>query len=390
MDDGWKVRTFHVIRGITCSARCTLIVFHPPEDRSVIDAARVALGERVKLITLPPPRAYTPWNLARGLLTRTPVHVWNQESARMRDVMRAILQGGDVDVVVSESTFLARYLERVPHGIPCIVDTHNIDSVTFGRYVESMPRGPRRWYAAATTRRLAELEVRTFNHARAVWVCSDVERELGRRMAPRADLWTVPNGVDTQAFAPDPSVEVVPNRILFFGRLDYYPNIDGITHFAREILPLLEAMRPDVELQLVGAAPTREVAALAESHPTIRLIGRVPDLRRAIASAAVVIVPLRVGGGTRLKVLEALSMAKPVVSTTIGAEGIAVESGKHIILADSPAEFAGAVHALLQDGARASWLGENGRVAVSESYDWSRISVTVARCLEEVVQRVRA
>jgi glycosyltransferase involved in cell wall biosynthesis len=387
LDDGWKVRTFHVIAGVASHARATLVVFHPLSDRALVDAARAALGERVRLLALEPPPSYTFGNLVRGLVTPTPVHVWNQESASMRRVVQDIVASDPPDLVIAESTFMARYLTLVPEGVPSIVDTHNIDSVTFARYVHSLPLGFRRAYASVTVRRLASLETATFRSASGVWVCSDIERELAQRSAPSTRIWTVPNGVDTTYFAPSAGAPTDTSRLLFFGRLDYFPNVDGMHYFAREILPRIEAGRPGTRVDVVGASATRELRELAARTPALQLSGRAPDLRAAIEAAAVVVVPLRVGGGTRLKILEALSMAKPVVSTRIGAEGLDVTDGEHIVLADSADAFADAVLGLLGDPARAARLGAAGRARVRERYDWSHVRGIVAGSMDVVMQR---
>jgi len=389
LDDGWKVRTFHVIAGVASHARATVVVFHPAAERAVVEEARRALGDRVRLIALEPPRSYTLPNLVRGLVTQVPVHVWNQESSSMRRVVQEVIAEAAPDLVIAESTFMARYLTLVPRDVPRIVDTHNIDSVTFARYVRSLPPGVRRAYAAVTVRRLATLESATFRSATGVWVCSDVERELAQRTAPSTRVWTVPNGVDTTYFAPREGAATESSRLLFFGRLDYFPNVDGMDWFAREILPRIDAKRPGTGVDVVGAAATRELRDLVARTPSLRLTGRAPDLRAAIADACVVVVPLRAGGGTRLKILEALSMAKPVVSTSVGAEGLDVEDGEHLVLADAPQAFADAVLSLLADPVRAARMGAAGRARVRERYDWSHVRSIVADSMDEVMRRGR-
>jgi sugar transferase (PEP-CTERM/EpsH1 system associated) len=387
LDDGWKVRTFHVMRGVAGGMRATAIVFHPAGDQPTIEAAREALGSDIRLITIEPPPAYTLRNLVRGIVTRIPVHVWNQESVAMQRAIAEVLARDPVDVVVAESTFMARYLDRIPSEMARIVDTHNIDSLTFGRYVQSLREGPRRWYASATVRRLAGLEAETFRKSDGVWVCSDVDHELARSHAPADRVWTVPNGVDTAWFSPSAVPPAKTDPLLFFGRLDYFPNIDGQRYFTREILPHILARHPELRVSLVGAAATREISELVAQTPALRLAGRVPDVRAWLAGAAVVVVPLRVGGGTRLKILEALSMARPVVSTSVGAEGLAVRDREHLRIADSPEAFADAVLELIENPEQARQIGENGRALVQQRYDWSHVRRIVASSLESVLQR---
>jgi len=373
------------MRGIAKRARATVVVFHPDSDQATIEAAKAAFGPAVRLLTVDPPRAYGAAALLRGISTRFPVHVWNQESTTLRRLVRRVLATDPFDFVVAESTFMARYLDLVPRDVPRLIDTHNIDSVTFSRYVTALGSGLRRAYAAITARKLAAFEAATFRASDGVWVCSEVERELVGAMAPGSRVWMVPNGVDTTFFDPAPWAAPVPDRVLFFGRLDYYPNLDGLGWFVQQILPRIRRDRPGAELHVVGAGAGRDVEALVASTPGIRLIGRVSDVRDSLRAAAVVVAPLRVGGGTRLKILEALSMGRPVVSTTIGAEGLDVQGGAHVALADEPAAFADAVASLLADPAAARSLGERGRELVRERYDWTRVDELVAASLADVV-----
>jgi sugar transferase (PEP-CTERM/EpsH1 system associated) len=385
LDDGWKVRTFHVIAGVASRFRTTVVVFHPSSDREVIERARSALGAGVRLVTVEPPRTYTFGNLVRGLVTRLPVHVWNQESAALRSLLRDLIRSDPIDLALIESTFMARYLDLLPDDVPSVVDTHNIDSVTFGRYVESLGHGPRRWYAAATAKRLESLEQWTFANVDAVWVCSDVERDLAARDARAGRVWTVPNGVDTDRFSPQ-GEKADPGSLLFFGRLDYFPNIDGLGFFANQVLPRIRATHPDVRLDIVGAGGADEIRQVVQATSGCRLLGRVEDLRIPLDRAGIIVVPLRVGGGTRLKVLEALSMARPVVSTRIGAEGIDVRDGEHLLLADTADDFAAAVGRLLDDPELGATLGRNGRDLVRRSYDWKHVGRTVAESLDLVTE----
>jgi len=171
---------------------------------------------------------------------------------------------------------------------------------------------------------------------------------------------------------------------MFFGINDYYPNTDGILFFVREVWPRLAASHPRVRLKIVGPRPTPEI--LAQRNARVEVTGAVDDVRAHLAEAAAVIVPLRLGGGTRLKILEAMAMAKPIVSTTIGAEGIDVVHETHLLLADEPAQFAAAVGRVLDDATLAARLGERGRALVNAKYSWE----ATARRLEDFLRKVLA
>jgi glycosyltransferase involved in cell wall biosynthesis len=190
----------------------------------------------------------------------------------------------------------------------------------------------------------------------------------------------VPNAVDVEHFRPDPVLPRPDGRtVVFFGTLAYFPNQDGMLWFLREIWPLLERSHPQARLKVIGPNPTADV--LARRGPRLEVTGLVDDLRPHLAEAAVAIVPLRVGGGTRLKILEAMAMGKAVVSTTLGAEGIAHRPGENILLADSPADFAAAVGRVLDDPSLAARLGAAGRDLVASTYSWDAAGATLERFL---------
>lgn len=376
-DDGWKVRCYHVVRAVAAGAEVTFVVFHAGSDEQLAEA-REELG--VDLVAVAPPRRNTPDRLLEGLVSRTPVTVVNGRSRAYSNALRQVVGSRQFDAALCVSTIMSPHLRLLPAGLPRVIDTHNIDAVMYGRYAQTLRPSFRSRYTALTASKLRSFEKRAFTEADLVWVCSDEEAAIAGRLAPGANVLTVPNGVDTEHMAPLPTPPV-PKRLLFFGRLDYFPNVDALTHFAREILPLVSAMEPDVELDVIGPAATAEVQALGRQHPAINVRGRVDDVRVALADAAVVIVPLRVGGGTRLKIVEALSMAKPTVSTTIGAEGLDLVPGADLLVADTPAEFAAAIRSLLDDPERAAQLGAHGRETVRERYDWRQVGQVIQASL---------
>jgi polysaccharide biosynthesis protein PslH len=377
IDDGWKTRTYHVIQGVLQHASVTLLIFHdgPASD---VDAFRSAIGGDLAVVTVPPPRSRSPVRLLLGLVTSQPLYVWNWRSRRYRRQLFALAAEWKPDVVVAELTCMYQYARLLPRRVLRIVDTHNIDSVLLGRYAGRLRGRLHRWYAAVTARKLRAYEREVFTDADSVWVCSEAEELLVQDLAPGAGVQTIPNGVDTVRFSPRPDCVPRPRTLLFFGRMDYEPNRDAVHYFAREILPLLRRTQPDLELQVVGAGIDEDLRRLARGAPEIRLVGRVDDIMTALAAAELVVVPLRMGGGTRLKILEALSIGKPVVSTSAGAEGLRLTGGRDLLLADSPEEFAAAVNSVLADPALRERLGRAGRAAVHGRYDWGQIRNAVA------------
>ena len=194
-----------------------------------------------------------------------------------------------------------------------------------------------------------------------------------RVLVPALRATVIPNGVDVERFRPGPHLPAGDGRtVLFFGTLNYFPNQDAVLQFLRQTWPLLERSNPSAKLKIVGPYPTPEV--LAFQGPKIEVTGLVDDVRPHISAAACVVAPLRVGGGTRFKIIEAMALARPVVSTTIGAEGIGATAGRDILIADEPAAFAAAVDRVLRDPHLEGRLGAAARRLVEERYGWGAVA----------------
>jgi glycosyltransferase involved in cell wall biosynthesis len=207
-----------------------------------------------------------------------------------------------------------------------------------------------------------------------VLAVSDADAQtLARLYGPLSEpVHVVPTGVDTGYFAPREG-PVRSRHLVFTGSMDWLPNEDGIVHFVREILPLIRQVEPSTTLSIVGRDPTPAVRRL-EAEYGVTVTGRVDDVRPFVAEAAVYVVPLRIGGGTRLKIFEAMAMGKPIVSTTVGAEGLPVSDGLHLLLADTPDAFAHAVVRLLQNQTERARLGDAARHLVVNQFDWASVS----------------
>jgi len=232
-------------------------------------------------------------------------------------------------------------------------------------------RGWRRALLALESRKMRRYEARACERARLTIAVSDADCRLLAAAAPRARVQAVPTGVDIDYFAPDGIAEI-PGRLVFTGSMDWYPNEDGIAHFIEDVLPRVRRQIPAASLTVVGRNPSARLRAAA-AVADVEITGLVDDVRPHMADAAVYVVPLRIGGGTRLKIFEALSMAKAVVSTTVGAEGLPLTPGRHFLRADEPAEFAAAVTSLLRDAARRRALGAEGRRLVEARYSWPKV-----------------
>jgi glycosyltransferase involved in cell wall biosynthesis len=219
---------------------------------------------------------------------------------------------------------------------------------------------------------LARFETAVCRSADAVTVVSGADAATLTTLAPGLYPVIVPNGINLDDYHPTLRPSADAATIVFTGKMDYRPNLDAAAWFAGEIMPLVQARRPEAVFQIVGQGPPPQIQRLRD-RPGIIVTGAVPDVRPYIAGAAVYVAPLRMGGGTRFKLLEAMALARPIVSTRIGADGFEVESGREMLLADRPEEFAAAVMRLLDGPELAAALGTAGREFVRRSYAWDVI-----------------
>ena len=196
----------------------------------------------------------------------------------------------------------------------------------------------------------------------------------------------IPNGVDTTYFVSGEQDDNQPsNTVLFTGTMNYSPNTEAMLYFVDEIWPLIQERMPAALLQIVGHSPPPEIVKLARL-PNVAVLGSVPDVRPYLAAAQVVVAPLRIGGGTRLKILEAMAMARAVVSTSLACEGLDVQHGRHLLVADTPLTFAESVCELLSNASRRAAMGKEGRQLVQESYDWQSLGLRMEDALRNVLQ----
>ncbi len=362
-----------MIKAVAALGPVTVVSFGGPGDEQAAGDVARQLGPGVTVRLVPPVWRYSPWRLAQGLVGSLPFHVVAERSGAFRRALGEVATGNPPQVLLCETVSMYDQLRGLTTSARVVIDTHNVDSLVLERYAQSMSGRHRRFYAAVTARKLARFEDAAFRAADAVVVCSEVERRILSDTVPGLIPWVVPNGADVERFEPRPDIGRLGNRLLFFGRLDYHPNQDAIDYFISSILPLIRAGRPDVEFHVAGAGGSPELAARLAGTRGVVYHGRVDDLPGLIASAAVVVVPLRSGGGTRLKILEALAVESAVVSSTVGAEGLDLMPGTEVLLADDPQSFSAAVSALLASPGEAAALGRAGRKVVSERFDWRAI-----------------
>jgi sugar transferase (PEP-CTERM/EpsH1 system associated) len=291
------------------------------------------------------------------------------------------------DVVHVEGIEMAPYLDVIEAAQPrplIVFDDHNCEYLlqkrTFLTDLCIPPRWPGAAYSFVQWLRLRRYEAQVCLRTDRVLAVSEADAKALQKLVPDVRTIVVPNGIDTRAYAPALTHADTPT-LVFTGTMDFRPNVDAVLWFAREVLPKIRAQMGDVRFLAVGQRPHRRLDVL-RGDPAVTLTGFVDDPRPYIADAVVYVVPLRMGGGTRFKILEALAMGKAVVSTTLGAEGFPVTHGKELLLADEPGEFAQTVVALLNAPEKREALGQAGRAFVEARYDW-RIIVPLVEAAYE-------
>jgi glycosyltransferase involved in cell wall biosynthesis len=305
----------------------------------------------------------------------------------LQQALDRVLRARSFDIVNLEFTFLGNCnLRQAPPGqrLPAlVVDSHNID-YDLARQYARVGGLTRRFYAGVNWRKLRREELGTYRDADGVYLCSAPDQQHLLEQVPGARTLVIPNAADVEYYQPratDPQPD--GGTVVFFGHLSYFPNVDGVTHLVQEIWPRIAAVHPNASLKIIGGQAPPSLLKLA--RPGIELTGFVSDLRPHLSEAAVVVVPLRLGGGTRLKIVEAMAMGKAIVSTSLGAEGIEAVPGRDLMVEDQPAAFAEAVNRLLAEPSLVTRIGQAARALAVQRFAWSGAARALERFYHEIL-----
>ncbi|MEQ1949683.1 MAG: glycosyltransferase [Bryobacteraceae bacterium] len=309
--------------------------------------------------------------VAQGLFSTMPVSVFRYRSPQMRDEIERLTRKIDFDSVVCDFLFPA---PNVPDLGRCVLFQHNVEAMIWRRHAEHGRTPLHRWYFERQYQRMHAYEKRVCQTVRHVVAVSPMDAAYFESEYGLSNVSSVATGVDLEYFTPPPVPPAACADLVFVGSMDWLPNIDGVQWFMAEVLPLIWASRPETTVAVVGRKPSSKMLALAEGERRIQVTGTVPDVRPWLHGSTVSIVPLRIGGGTRIKIYEAMAARVPVVSTTIGAEGLDCANGVNIRLADSPADFAAACVALLQDAGARRAMVQAAWQMVADRYSWDAVT----------------
>jgi glycosyltransferase involved in cell wall biosynthesis len=387
MTSGKRLRTLNLVLRLARRHRVTYLCHRNADPDEARRAAEFFHDHGIATVVVAravPPRRGPGFyaRLAANLFSPLPYSVASHTSRALRRAVRAHAAANPVDVWQVEWTPYARVLRGLPAGRRLVV-AHNVESLIWQRYHETETNPLKRWYIGRQWRKFERFERAVFAAAGAAVAVSDEDaRRLRGAFGARA-VGVVENGVDTAYFRPLGGPRD-PRQILFLGSLDWRPNLDAVRLLLERILPALRRQEPAARLCLVGRNPPDWLHRQAAATAGVELHGNVADVRPHLARSAALAVPLRIGGGSRLKILEALASGVPVVSTRVGAEGLCLEPGRHLSVVEDEPEMAGALADCLRapDAARAQ--AERGRRAVLEQYDWDRLADKLERIWQEL------
>jgi glycosyltransferase involved in cell wall biosynthesis len=315
--------------------------------------------------------------LVKGLVSPLPVAVERYRSEIMKRQVEDLSRREKFDCIVCDFLFPA---PNMPDLSSCVLFQHNVESTIWKRHVQHAATPLHRWYFRLQERRMAAYEGEVCRSVKSIIAVSETDAEIMKRDYGARRVAAVPTGVDVEYFTP---VETTApsGDLVFVGAMDWMPNIDGAQWFVNEILPFIRKRLPECTLTLAGRKPVPALLDLGRKDPRIRVTGTVPDIRPYLWNAKVCIVPLRIGGGTRLKIFESMAARVPVVSTTVGAEGLPVENGNTIYLADDPQTFAARCLELLESKPAAQKLAAEAWDMVSSRFSWEAVSREFERLL---------
>lgn len=387
-NDGEKLRVFNLLKALAARHELT-VVFRVMEQEELAGVAELRkFCKEVHGVVVPRPRGTIDkirW-LMPFLFSRYPISLCTVFFSAIADVLNQISAAQRFDAVQVEHSSLTIYLDHVRfQGRPAMVLTmHNIDYIRNARILENTPLGVAKLYHYVNQARFQRWEIDALGQFDDVIAMSDVDKHLLLKQSPRLSVHVVPNGVDIRGI-PFRPVIAATQSIIFVASMDSDANHDGAMYFIRDIWPLLRRSRPELKVVFVGRYPRPELVA-AHNGDDITVTGKVDDVFVYYRSATVAIVPLRSGGGTRLKILEAMATGTAVVSTSVGCEGLDVDDGVNILVADTVEHFAAAIEKLLADDVFRKHLIRDARHLVEANYDWDIIAQRHDQVYRQAIQ----
>jgi polysaccharide biosynthesis protein PslH len=387
VDKGGKIRTYQMLKELKRNHHVTYLTL---DDGSADANARSLADEYCHELVCVPHRQREKFTsgfyaeLGLNLVSRLPYAIKKYESDGMKREIAARMRANKFDVLVCD--FLAP-AGNVPQELNCpaVLFQHNVEAMIWQRHYEVQTNPVKKAYLYDQWRKMHAFEQAMCRQFDSVVAVSREDREFMVHHYNAPNVHDIPTGVDTVFFQPTGKEQTVPHSMVFTGSMDWLPNEDAIRFFTEEIMPRIRKQLPDATLTVVGRNPYPALLELSQREPSILVTGRVEDVRPYMERAGAYVVPLRIGGGTRLKIYEAMAMGKAIVSTSIGAEGLPVRDGVEVLLEDDPDSFAAASVRVLSDQQLATVIGERAAARVRQSFGWDKVADTFAAICEKAI-----
>jgi len=364
---GGRIRSLNVLKHLARWHEVTYLCNVEPGNSPLLADMR-AVGVHLETVPFKPVRRGE-WRFYRdalfNLFSRYPFTVAKNFDPALKARAEALLRQTPYDLVICDFVQLARHATDL-RGVPKALFQHNVEAQILRRHARNGRGLLWRRFMAHQWRKMRRFESVVGRKFDAVIAVSQRDKRTFERDYGWRHVSAIDTAVDVEHYQPN-GAEPRPGHVVFLGSMDWPANEDGVRHFVDKVWPGVRRAHPEARFTIVGRNPSAAVRRLAGAQG-IEVTGTVPDVRPYLAEAAVVVVPLLVGGGTRIKIFEAMAMARPVVSTTLGAEGLPVVPGEHLVVEDEPGRFSAAVSRLLRDGSAASSLGERARTLVCRNY----------------------
>jgi polysaccharide biosynthesis protein PslH len=368
---GGAKRTYHILKHLVGNHDVTVAGFSEYGDLDLFKQTFPELREKMHFLNRKKVKAFRFQQIRSLFTSHSYWYNWGQ-SSQFQMNLNALFEKNDFDFVLTEFSSMGHF-DLHTNAIR-ILDAHNVEYDNFRRMSELKWSYPRKLFYTREYEKCYREEIEIFKKQDAIFTTSDRDSELIQEDVKGIPHYTIPNGVDMTYFKSEHS-DVEPNSIVFTGVMSYLPNQDAMIYFVESILPIIRKSIPDVKLYIVGSNPP-EIIKNYQSD-SIVVTGFVEDVRPYIDEASVYVVPLNMGSGTRLKIPEAMSMRKPIVTTTIGCEGLDIEDNTHALVRDTPLGFAEAVVELMENSELRTRISENGYHLAREKYDWDIIGESI-------------
>jgi sugar transferase (PEP-CTERM/EpsH1 system associated) len=389
-DTGGKIRSYNILKKLAGMHEVSYLCLAEEEpSQDGLDHLK-SFCKDVEYIRFSPDKKFSLkfyLSLLRNLFSKHPYVINKYKDARVEDKISEYIRQKKTDIILCD------FLEMTPNCInienfPKVLFQHNVETEIWRRHFEVNENPLKKGYLYLEYQKFFKYEKNACSKFDDVLVVSESDGRILENQYKVSHTTLIPTGVDIEFFKPNPE-KIEPENIVFVGSMDWLPNQDAVDYFVKSIYPKIKANRPDVRFYIVGRRPPEHIRMLSERDNSITVTGTVDDIRPFVDEASVYVVPIRIGGGTRIKIFEAMAQKKTIVSTTVGAEGLPLTDGKHIVIKDQPDDFAQAVLELMENRDEALRLGENGYKLVTEKYNWEKVAQRFSDALENVLNKSR-